>query len=84
VSEQVADVIVLIGREQGQDAVDRLDRVGGMQGGHDQVPRVGGRESHAHGQGVADLADDEHIGSWCRTLRSAWVKDSVSLPLRAA
>ena len=58
---QVADLLVLVRREERDDAADGLGRVDGVHGAEHQVARVGGRQRDLHRLGVADLADEDHV-----------------------
>ena len=57
-----ADLLVLIGREGVDDAVDRLRRVVRVQRGEDEVAGLGGGEHGLHRLHVAHLADHDHVG----------------------
>jgi hypothetical protein len=54
--------VLLVRREQVDDAVDRLGGVGGMQGRQHQVARLRRLQRRADGLGVAHLADEDHVG----------------------
>ena len=60
--EQRTDLLVLVRRIEGDDPVDGLGRVGGVQGREDQVAGVGRLERHVQGFHVADLTDQDHVG----------------------
>ena len=50
------------GREQVEDAVDRLGAVDRVQRRDDEVPGLGRLDRRQRGLGVADLADEDHVG----------------------
>jgi hypothetical protein len=61
IGEDPADLVVLVRGEEGDDAGDRLARVGGVQRGEDGVAGVGGLEHRLHRLLVADLAEHHHV-----------------------
>ena len=60
--ELLADLLLLVRREDVDDAVDGLRRVLGVQGGEDQVAGLGGGQRHLDGLEVAHLADQDDVG----------------------
>ena len=52
---------LLVGREDVDDALDRLDGVDGAQRGQDELARLGGRERQPDRLDVGQLAHDEHV-----------------------
>ena len=57
-----ADLLLLVRREDVDDAVDRLGRVLRVQGGEDQVAGLGGGEGHRDRLEVTHLADQDDVG----------------------
>ena len=55
-------LVLQVGREEVDDAVDRLGRVQGVDGGEDEVAGLGGGERGADRLLVAHLADQDHVG----------------------
>ena len=60
--EHVAGLLVLVRREEGEDAVDRLRRVGRVEGREHEMPGVGRHERRLHRLRVTDLPDQNHVG----------------------
>ena len=56
------DLLLLVGREHVDDAVDRLGRVLGVEGAEDEVAGLGRGERGRDGLEVADLADQDDVG----------------------
>ena len=56
-----ADLLLLVGREGVDDAVDRAGRAGGVQRGEDQVAGLGRRDGGLHRLEVAHFADQDHV-----------------------
>ena len=56
------DLLLLVGREHVDDAVDRLRRVLGVQGREDQVAGLGGGQRDRDRLEVAHLADQDDVG----------------------
>ncbi len=75
-----ADLLLLLGREDVDDAVDRLGGVVGMERAEDEVTGLGHGERDGDGLEVAHLAHQHESGSSRRALRSAWANDGVSTP----
>ena len=59
--QQVADLLVLVRREERNDAADGLGGIDGVHGAQDQVAGVGGRQRDLHGLGIPDLTDEDHV-----------------------
>ena len=59
--EDRANLLLLRGREELDHAADRLGRVDRVQGGEDEVARLGRLERGVRGLGVAELADQDHV-----------------------
>ena len=57
-----ADLLLLVEREEVDDAVDGLGGVDGVQGAEHEVPRLGGGERRGDRLGVAHLADEDVVG----------------------
>src|SRR5688572_31472981 len=57
-----ADLFLLVRREDGNDAVDRLRRVQRVQRGEDQVADYGGGESMLDLTVIAHLAEQDYVG----------------------
>ncbi len=57
-----ADLLLLVGREHVDDAVDGLRRVLGVQRGEHQVAGLGGGQRGRHRLGVAHLAHEDDVG----------------------
>ena len=57
-----AHLVLLLGREDVDDAVDRLRRALGVQRREDEVPGLGGGERGRDRLEVAHLADEDHVG----------------------
>ena len=57
-----ADLALLVGREDVDDAVDRLRRVLRVQRGEDEVAGLGRGQRGADRLQVAHLADEDHVG----------------------
>ncbi len=57
-----AHLRLVAGREQVDDAIDGLGRAGRVHGAQHEVSRLARRERHAHGLGIAQLADDDDVG----------------------
>ena len=57
-----ADLVLLLGREDVDDAVDRLRRALGVQRREDEVAGLGRRERGRDRLEVAHLADEDHVG----------------------
>ena len=53
---------MLVRREHGDDAVDRLGRVQRVERRENEVPRLGGRQGRPDRLGVAHFADEDHVG----------------------
>ena len=60
--EDRADHFLLLGREELDDASARLGRVDGVERRENQVARLGGLQSDLRRLGVAELADEDHVG----------------------
>ncbi len=60
--ERDARLAVLVGGEEVDDPVDRLDGVDGVQRREHEVARLGGRQGGGDGLGVAHLADEDDVG----------------------
>ena len=60
--EHDAHLLLLVQREEVDDAVDRLGGVDGVQGAHHEMARLRGRERRGHRLGVAHLADEDVVG----------------------
>src|SRR5664279_2852023 len=56
------DLLLLVGREHVDDAVDRLGGVLGVQGGEDEVAGLGGGERYRDGLQVPHLTDEDDVG----------------------
>ena len=59
--ELCAHLLLLVRREHVDDAVDRLRRILGVQGGEDEVAGLGGGEGHRDRLEVAELADEDDV-----------------------
>ncbi len=59
--ELQADLLLLVRREDRDDAVDRLGRVHRVEGRHDEVARLGGHERRLDGLEVAHLAHEDDV-----------------------
>ena len=57
-----ADLLLLIGREDVDDAVDRLRRALRVQRPEDEMARLGSGQRGLDGLEVAQLADEDHVG----------------------
>ena len=57
-----AHLLLLVGWEHVDDAVDRLHRVGGVQRAEGEVARLGDRQGGLDRLHVAHLTDEDHIG----------------------
>ena len=55
------DLLLLIGRENIDESVNRLWGIDGMEGGDDEVAGFGGGEGDADGFQIAELGDDDDI-----------------------
>ena len=62
VGEADADLLLLLGLEHAEDAVDGLAGVNGVEGAHDQVAGFGGAEADFHRFAVAHFADQDDFG----------------------
>ena len=60
--ERDADLLLLVRREEVDDAVDRLGRVDGVQRRQDEVAGLGGGQGRADGLDVTHLADEDDVG----------------------
>ena len=60
--EREPDLLLLVRREEVDDAVDRLLRVRGVQRRHDEVTGFGGSQGGLHRLGVTHLADEDDVG----------------------
>ena len=60
--ERATDLLLLVGREEVDDAVDRLLRVDRVQRRHDEVAGLGCGQGGADRLGVAHLADEDDVG----------------------
>ena len=78
--EHRANLTVLVGREEVDDTVDRLGRVGGMERGKHQVSGLGRGESGADGLLVAHLTDEDDVGVRRSTRRRARPNEPASDP----
>ena len=62
VAGELREEQLVLGRgEHGDDALDRLRGAGGVDGGEDLVPGVGGAERDAQRVHVAELADEDDV-----------------------
>ncbi len=60
--QRQSDLLLLVRREEVDDAVDRLLRVGGVQRRHDEVAGLGGGQRGFHRLLVAHLAHEDDVG----------------------
>src|SRR5437667_4619484 len=56
------DLVLLVGREEVDDAVHRLHRVGGVEGRQHEVTGLAGSESGPYRLGVTHLTDQDDVG----------------------
>jgi len=61
--ELEADLRLLMGGEDGEDAVDGLRRIGGVERREDEMPRLRGEERRVDGLVIAHLADEDDVGA---------------------
>jgi hypothetical protein len=66
--------------EEGQDAVERVVAVVGMQRGQAQVAGLGIGQCGRHGLAVADFADQNHIGCLAQRVLECGCRVLVSVP----
>ena len=60
--QKALGLLALFGRQRIDQPIDGLDGAGGVQRAEHQVPGLGGRHRHADGLGIAQLADQDHVG----------------------
>ena len=78
-----ADLALLGGREDVDDAVDGLRRVLGVERGEDEVAGLGRGQRRADRLHVAHLADEDHVGVLAQRGLEASAKDGASRRARA-
>ena len=72
--------MLLLGREELDDAADRLRGVDGVQRREDEVARLGGLHGGLGRLGVAQLADQDHVRVLAERAAERLAEEAVSSP----
>ena len=78
--EHRAHLVVLVGREEVEHAVDRLGGVEGVDRREHEVAGLGRRHRRLHGLLVAHLADQDHVGVLAQDVAQRVLEGGVSSP----